>query len=272
MDSQCEIEVLVSTIGADGLQRLAASVLPQVPGVRYTIGCQQGNDDVRTLMSLGDSLFGGRNDMSLRILPGHGLSRSRNMLLDAAVGDILIFADDDIDFNAEAFNRLRDFFRMNPEADIIKTRLQLSGRLMGGPKSRRLSTHSLRGVYAPSCSLLVRRQSLGGLHFCEKLGLGTNLPAGEDDVFMCQAIRSGLVGFYTPIQLVVHKGLSTNEKKQTAAVLRARGLVLSYVNPRTWRLRAALLAHRLCPGKWRETFRLLSDGARALSDIPELRQ
>ena len=48
-----------------------------------------------------------------------GASRSRNRLLEKANGDICVFADDDIIYNKDYENIIKEEYKQNPKADII---------------------------------------------------------------------------------------------------------------------------------------------------------
>lgn len=267
------MQILVSTISAEGVRRLAGNNLPQLPRLSYIVGCQCGVDSAEQITGEYKRLFGQRDDMSLKFYDTRGLSASRNALMSEATADVIIFIDDDISLDGGALSSVRDYFADNPEVDMVKTRMCINGICRGGEKPRRVGRYWWRSEYASTISLAIRRTSLAGLVFCTSLGVGTpRYQSGEDDVFFTQALRKGLTVVYLPIVMAVHEGPSTAERFHAPGVLLARGLVLAYVHPCTWPLRAAVLAVRVRGEGWWNNFRILVRGASELKDIAELRQ
>lgn len=267
------VQILVSTISAEGVRRLAGNNLPQLPRLSYIVGCQCGADSAEQITGEYKRLFGQRDDMSLKLYDTRGLSASRNALMSEATADVIIFIDDDISLDGDALSSVRDYFADNPEVDMVKTRMRINGICRGGEKPRRVGRCWWRSEYASTISLAIRRTSLAGLVFCTSLGVGApRYQSGEDDVFFTQALRKGLTVVYLPVVMAVHEGPSTAERFHAPGVLLARGLVLAYVHPCTWPLRAAVLAVRVRGEGWWNNFRILVRGASELKDIAELRR
>ena len=71
-------------------------------------------------------------------LASTGLARSRNAALDAARGEILLFADDDVAHPPGAYAGIRRFFAENPGLDLFVGRsLDPDGRPRKRPLPRR---------------------------------------------------------------------------------------------------------------------------------------
>ena len=240
------VEVLISTISCKGLRRLAASVLPQAAGLRYLVACQVGDDNPEEVVGMMQTYFGKRTDMTCFVSEGVGLSRSRNDLLARARAEIIVIGDDDIDYDADAIRKLADVFEAEASVGMVVGQVRIAGRLYGGPRRRRLHRHSLRGNYAPSCSMLIRRAALGKICFCENLGAGTmRFPSGEDDVFLYRVLSAGIRVEYVPYLFAEHTGESTAERVPSIAVLNSRGVVLSLLHRYSWPIRAVVLSWRL---------------------------
>ncbi len=270
MSHELSIEILISTIGVEGIGRIQVSRLPIAPWLSYVVGCQLDFEHSTEIESCTQKLMFERKDISLSVFPGRGLSANRNVLISKAQGDIVIFADDDIEFDLDALAYIRDIFMADARIDAIKTQMFVDGRFIGRGKRRCLKGGGIRGEYAPAYALAIRRCSLEGLRFCELMGVGTEkYPSGEDDLFFYQLLqRVGSIE-YVPIEMSKHIGISTGERIQTPELLRARGLVLAVVHRRTWMLRAAILAARVNASGWLNNFRNILSGGAAREDIRE---
>lgn len=267
------VQILVSTIRVEGLRRLAKSSLPLAPWLSYLVGCQRGGDSPESIGREFERLFGNRCDVSLKIYDTIGLSVSRNSLKSETTGDVMIFIDDDVALDAGALAYVRDYFASHGEVDVVKTRIRINGRFIGGDKPRCVRRNRWRGEYAVANALAMRRNSLDGLAFCPCLGVGAaRYMSGEDDIFFTQVLEKGLKVEYLPVEMAVHNGQSTAERFHSPGVLLARGLVLAYVHPHTWPVHAALLAARVEGSGWWRNFRTIARGASELKDIAELRR
>lgn len=126
-----------------------------------------------------------------------GLSRSRNMALEHAAGDICLICDDDEIFTDRYEAVICQAFQRLPDADIIafdlvhkitrlKPRIQRVGRL----KSLKLASYQLA----------LKRTAIlsSGVRFDPLMGSGTGNGAGEENKFLLDCLRTGLRIYYVP--------------------------------------------------------------------------
>lgn len=130
-----------------------------------------------------------------------GLSRSRNLALSHARGDICVLADDDVVYEPGYEETIRAAYRDYPDADIIAFQVERTGsmrskRFRGRPQ---WETY-LSSMKISSVEITFRRASVlgSGLFFNVLLGAGAEFYVGEESVFLFDALRRGLKVLYVP--------------------------------------------------------------------------
>lgn len=147
-----------------------------------------------------------REDYQEEIYNGHrirmistkerGLSRSRNMAIKNALGDICVFCDDDVTYKAGFSEVVLNAFKEKADADIIA---------FGICKNRQDFEKEEKSVYAfkrarryknyCSCSLAFRLQRIiqSGIEFNVDFGTGSGkITQGEESLWQRQALKKGL--------------------------------------------------------------------------------
>lgn len=215
-----KLEVLISTYGTDGLARTAGMQLPAVYDVSYLVYLQLPEDSE---LEVPDSLR--RDDVRIEVSRSRGLSRNRNNALDNSSGDILLIADDDLDFTVEALEGVKSTFEENPLLDFATFRHVGEDRKWFPAYEFDFSSREPAGYYLTSFELALRRKSIvPRFRFPENMGAGTPLfGSGEENVFLLQMLKEGLRGRFFPMVVATHKGLTTGCRRATPATLRGQG-------------------------------------------------
>jgi GT2 family glycosyltransferase len=152
-----------------------------------------------------------------------GLTRQRNAGIDAASGDVVVFADDDVDFEPALFARLADAYADSAVAGATVRVVEPGARRVGGAHSRlrrllggREGTMTRYGYprrivdpevtrdveFMAGCLMSARRELAARVRFDEALpGYGL----AEDEDFGFRLSRLGRVR-YLPTTHVVHHG------------------------------------------------------------------
>lgn len=220
------IEVLICTRGARIANVGAVMAAPQ-EGVSYLVAFQCSSAGERELVP---EEVESRSDVRLLEFHDSGLSRNRNHALDAASGDILLFADDDNRYTPASFDAVRRGFEALPNARA----LCFQSRLYDGELQRQFLSQpfnlldSPRGYYPRSCEIAVKRGE-GVPRFDEHFGLGSGfLACGEEEVFVADMLRNGSEVWYFPAPIVfTASGTTGSQFNASAAVRRSKGAVLA---------------------------------------------
>lgn len=130
-----------------------------------------------------------------------GLSNSRNMLLDYAEGNIVILGDDDLYYLNGYEKIIEDAYEQYPDADIIvfsftqemgqDTRRQFS-------KSKKLNIFGIGKIASVEITFKLKSVKEKGIRFDPLLGLGAEFGSGEENAFLADALKAGLVIRYVP--------------------------------------------------------------------------
>jgi GT2 family glycosyltransferase len=138
---------------------------------------------------------------------GRGLSRARNLGLAHARGALLGFPDDDCWYPAETVGRVIRFFAAHPDTGILAGQYTEPG--IRNPRFSQtagvLSAANLANRTS-SVGTFLNRAGLHGqaIHFDERIGAGTALPAGEETDLLLRLLLAGVHGVYDPTLQVYH--------------------------------------------------------------------
>ena len=128
-------------------------------------------------------------------LAERGVGLSRNTALMRATADILIFSDDDIVYCDGYPNIVCSEFLNNPKVDVFT--FNLNSLNMARPEfldSKNHKLHWYNSLKYGAARISIKRESVfkKTLTFSLLFGGGTVHQAGEDNLFITQALRSGL--------------------------------------------------------------------------------
>lgn len=230
MKSEVRLQVLICTYGVDGIRRVAECRHEAVDGVEYIVAWQMPDDDVMLPEELQ------RPDFKIVRTATKGLSRNRNIALDAATAPLLLISDDDVTYPEGALARLIDEFDRRPEADFITFMYDGGGWQRDYPDHEFDFNHVPKGYYVTSFELALRRERISGMRFNEWFGIGAPyFPCGEEDIFIYDITHKGLRGVFLPITLASHRHSTTTDRiGATPPALAAGGAVTMRLSPLTW--------------------------------------
>lgn len=134
-----------------------------------------------------------------------GVGRNRNLAIEAADGDILLMADDDLTYREDMPQQVLKAFAENPKADAIVFSLELTkeGKVFDKREYPKRRLHWWNAMRVGACRLAVRREALqkAGLTFHESFGGGCPFSAGEDSLFVKSCFDKGLRVYAHPYVL-----------------------------------------------------------------------
>ena len=134
--------------------------------------------------------------------PQRGVGKNRNTALDLADGDILLLADDDIQYADDYAQLIIEEFEKIPEADAIIFNITT----LGESTHRRQNTERKRirlynALNYGAVRIAVKREKLErtGIRFSLNFGGGAMYSAGEDTLFIFEMIKKGFKIYTSPI-------------------------------------------------------------------------
>ena len=230
------LDILICSLNK-GIVRVQDVLLPPREGVYYIVSYQY--TDERYLDLIPQTLID-RSDVSVYKYKGQGLSANRNLALDKATSEIVMFADDDAHLSPDTPDILFHHFKDDPLLDVaffcastytgkpLKNYPKESFEVLAMPKDYTISALEMA---------LRRKRVQGKVRFDERFGLGTKfLTCGEEEIWMEDAIRAKFHMRYFPEKIVE---TSTMLKKSLvlvdAGVQRSRGAIAYYMyGHRAW--------------------------------------
>lgn len=130
-----------------------------------------------------------------------GLSRSRNMAIKNATGDICLICDDDEILVDDYDNIIIQVFEAHPDIDIVAFIVNAPHKNSYPKKAKNVGY--VGAMKISSWQIAFRRNSIveHGIRFDEKMGSGTGNGGGEEIRFLFDCLSSGLKIRYCPIKI-----------------------------------------------------------------------
>lgn len=233
------LQLLISTIGREGILRAASVPLPPMPNVSYIVGWQMPEGEVPESLR--------RDDIRVISSFERGVSRNRNLLLDHATGDVLLVTDDDLIYTPERLQTVIRKFKENTAIDLALFRYEGADVKRYPERECIITEHLPKGYYVTTFEIALRRNSVAGRHrFDERFGPGSEyLHCGEETMFLQQLLHRGVNAMFFPVTITCHEGLTTGNRPQTPGTVRTNGALIRLMYPLSWPLRVLLKAYRL---------------------------
>ncbi len=147
------------------------------------------------------------NRVKMITTPYRGVGNNRNMAILHATGDILMFADDDVIYSDGYAKGVIEAFESVPDADMMVFHCTTNSD-RGMPDidavKRVRIWNSMR--YGTFC-FVIKKESLlkNNLNFTQLFGGGSRYCAGEDNLFMRDALKRGLKVYAHPFTIAFVK-------------------------------------------------------------------
>ncbi len=130
-----------------------------------------------------------------------GLSKSRNLAMDNADGDICILCDNDVEYLPDYEIRIKDGFEKHPDADLIVFYIKRKEKPVPNyDRSKRMGYLSVMKIFSPEIAF--KRNSIKGIRFDERFGAGSGrYLMGEENIFLYDCLKKGLKIYYEPVMI-----------------------------------------------------------------------
>lgn len=136
-----------------------------------------------------------------------GLSKSRNIALKNAKGEICVITDDDVVYLPGAIEAVKKAFeKCNSDILTFQTKTTEGKDYKKYKKKSFQIKYPLQKMKVSSIEIAFRRKSVidKRLIFNEQLGLGAKYPGAEEIVFIHECIKKGLIANFIPVPIVAH--------------------------------------------------------------------
>lgn len=131
---------------------------------------------------------------------GRGLTKSRNMAIEASAADICLLCDDDEIFTEDYEAKILDAYTALPQADVII--FKMVNRPPSFPDAvRRLRFPQTMKVSSWQISFRRERLLQTGIRFDELMGAGSGNGAEEELKFLTDCEKAGLAIYYVPAEI-----------------------------------------------------------------------
>lgn len=253
-----ELQVLICTIGEEGIRRVVNTKHPIVNGVEYLVSWQQPDKKIDIPEELTC-----RNDIKVCITQSKGICKNRNHAIECASAPICLMSDDDVDYEADELNSLIHAFKDNPDTDLITIKYRSERHQKIYPEYSFDLRKPAKGYYVTCFEIAFRLHSVKNrVKFNENISLGTPvLRCGEEDVFIHDAKHQGLNMIFIPITVGTHNHPTTGDRDLCEPYFwMTKGAVFSYIFKISWIPRIIVNAWRTSRKTGKSVFYFIRHG------------
>ncbi|MCD9522779.1 glycosyltransferase [Photobacterium carnosum] len=147
-----------------------------------------------------------RSDVTYIKDEGLGLTRSRNIAIKNARSDYCYILDDDVTIIEGAINKIM-YIIDNHKFGLAAFRVEVDGgNFFKKYKNKIVKINMISAARVCSIEILFNRNIINDkkVIFNERFGLGTNLPSGEEYIFITNCLKKGIECLAFPISTVIH--------------------------------------------------------------------
>lgn len=168
-----------------------------------------------------------------------GLSKSRNCVIDNATKDIIILADDDVMYNDDYKKVIIDAYNKYYNADIICFYVESTNKKRKTKRMKTGKVNVIKSMRIVSFEITFKKDVIlkNNLKFNEKFGAGTKINRGEEQIFLCDALRKGLKVLFVNKKIgEVSQNESTWFTKMDKEFFIVQGKVLRKMSPKFYKI------------------------------------
>lgn len=239
------LDVTISTYRPEGIlrvEKMLSSLSPQ-EGVSYIVSWQEHQE-----APVPQSLLT-RSDVEIHRFDIKGLSNNRNNAISHCKGDIVLVADDDLEYKQNFSRTIIKVFEDNPDIDLATFKIDFPFKKTYPEKECPILIPFPKNFYVNSNEIAFRRERMKNLKFSPDLGLGNSFrECGEEEMFLLSAIRLNKKCLFVPEEIALHKEFTTGDKVRPG-ILRGQGLVIREIYPISYIPRLVLKAWRTARSK-----------------------
>lgn len=247
------LDVAISTYKPEGIERVTKMLSPLAPqeGVRYIVSWQEHQEaDVPEYLV-------DRQDVEVYRLDIKGLSNNRNNAIDHCNGDVILIADDDLEYYPDFAQKVLNPFQENKELDLATFKIDFLNKKTYPYADCNLKIPLPKNYYVTSMEIAFRRESINDLRFWPELGLGApSMHCGEEEFFIFNAIKINLNCKFINSVIAIHPS-DTTGNSVSKGTLSGQGFIIRKYYPLTMPIRLLIKAWRLKKTKKNPFFKSL---------------
>ncbi|MEO8933950.1 MAG: glycosyltransferase family A protein [Xanthomarina sp.] len=155
-----------------------------------------------------------------------GLSKSRNLALKNAVGDICLFTDDDVVFDANFHITIVNAFSENKNAGLIafKVHNREGEDYRSYPtRNKRFNLKSIKGLMSIEIAVRPKIILQKGIRFDERFGLGSLFETGEEYLFGNSVLNHQIPAYFFNSYIVYHDEFNSGMDLGSDKIIFGRG-------------------------------------------------
>ena len=156
-----------------------------------------------------------------------GVAKSRNAVIENTTTEYLLFGDDDIEFKEESINAALEYLQSNSDLSILLLQAVDESGALRKPYPKH--SHPLKltnSAKAATYEMIIRIPDIkkASIRFDENFGAGAENYLGDEYIFIADALRAGLKGYFLPIVIATHPTDSSGSFHNTKqdAIVRSR--------------------------------------------------
>ena len=144
-----------------------------------------------------------------------GLSKSRNKAIMNSNADICIIADDDLKYESDYEEKIKNGYKKYKDAGIIAFYVDNVDKKFEKKKRKEGKINLITSMKIQSVQITFKRKSIidKKIKFNELFGTGTELYSGEENIFLADCIRNNLKIYYIPEKIATIQDNSSTWRK-----------------------------------------------------------
>lgn len=223
--SETDIEILISTMNQDSLDFLVP-MFPYSHFSAFSVLIINQTQKEKILNS---------DYSNVRVINSFekGLSKSRNLALENALGKILVIADDDVVYQEGFITKITDAYNKFPAAAVIQfSAVNSNGDLIKKyPSNSKVNLNSFDILNVSSIEMTLNKTIIDAskIRVDENFGLGAVFEMGEEAVFLSDLKAKNKQLVFDPQVIVKHKDSTSSEKKNITDKYYIQGALFSRI-------------------------------------------
>ena len=173
-----------------------------------------------------------REDVRMIYLDNFGAAKSRNKILEEALGEIIFFGDDDMRWNESGLTRTIAYFQQNQDIDLVLCQSENEhGELRKRYFKKQTQLSKYNSAKSATYEMAIRLSSFKQkkINFHEDFGAGTSNFLGDEFIFISEACRVGLKCEFLPLTIAIHPDTSSGMLYGTLEDTQARSNAIRQV-------------------------------------------